>query len=111
LIAIVRIHLFDTQELWPAAVIWSFLDMKRWSGDSQSLQRLAQALGRGGCCLEGAMQREEQQAVAAAEIEVSNEAVVAAEHGISGCGEGGRQGCREHVFTARTVRHAEGTHT
>ena len=34
--------------------------------------------------------------------------VVAAGKGVGGCGEGGREGRREDVFTARTL--TEGTH-
>ena len=73
-----RIHNFDTQ--------WPFTQDRDWNQKSTA----------------GAVQREEDDVeVSSAKNDVSEEAVAAGK-GIVGCGEGGREGRREDIFTART---------
>ena len=61
------------------------------------------ALAFGARCTAGAIKREEEAAVAATEEEEEGGgAGVAAGNGVGGCGEGGCEGRREDIFTART---------
>ena len=92
----------DAQVLWPLTEPW--LELKECSCDSSLLQSLAQALALVARCTAGAIQTEEEERVVAAteEEEEGREAVVAAGKGVGSCGEGGCEGWREDIFTART---------